>query len=1286
MAKILNVFYGADNLPYKDKERTVHFPIVGNAFQGASDTTEIRFYFDRIGEPNTSWVAVSKLPNGKIGSKVLQVEEDTTLEEEYALLKLSSFYTQYKGDLFISLQGYNGEVQVEYDESSELYTIKGTPTIQATGSIKLAINYATQFVGSGEESNADLQSMLSLLGTKLNIGSGIVVLTDLANTDLSSYSNGQLIYDKTTDAYYIKTNSSPYYQLANNNGLLGNKGALIRFFGLTDSITLQEIYDLIGANRYASLNVDGIEYLVIMSVNNSIKAYDLLEKKLYDYTDAPQDTFADVLNEPATTFVEHISIANRIYGTDANARETTIPYSVNVVKNGIVQRGSDGQINVPTNPAYAYNAASKNYVDSNYGKKVQLTIDNDTFVLTVKLLNNNDVVISQANVDLPLESIVVSAQYYDTYTYDGVTYTKVLVIVLATTDNPIIAPVGDLVSGLVSETTFNNAVAQLQTNINKCVQQTNTANVVYGTNNVGTQTTIRYGTSVSANGLVQRDALGQINVSATPSSNSNATSKQYVDTFGRTLEFSIDNSTYVMTFKLKDNNGNVISTQTIDLPLETMVVDGSYDNTTESLVLELKNGQTISIPISDLISGLVSETSLATTLQSYYTKAQIDQMVAGFVFADVDDYLSDSSTNPVENRVITDALEAKANVDGNYQTMTVGLANNLDTKVVQNDQDAYNFRTAGGSLEIGDTCKVKSIVGGSLGFNQLILDGDFATLGNWYTTSEASRSVSNNTMTITVNSDFGTDKIKAFLIQDNLNINKLHKHFVSFEITANTATNSCRIRQPFLTNWFNVGTTKQVISYIDIGSSSNQDNTFQVQGVAILAGTVFTIKNVMCIDLTAMFGSTIADYIYSLEQATAGAGVAWFKRYFPNTYYAYNAGTLVNVSTSGKKYVGFNQWDEQWENGYLNDTTGAEIVANSTLRSKNYIPVLPNTTYTFDKTNSPSTYTWKAVCFSTNAINNVVGVYSGSFYGSNTFTTPSNCQYIRFYIASNNLASYSNDICLHFHYDGERDGEYEPYESNEYALSPVELRGIAKKDAQGNLYFDGDSYTPDGKVVRKYGIVDLGTLTWERAQWSGANYHFNSQGIIGLVNTSRVNISCARFVAVGRTHVIEVGNVDNVITIRTSSSTLSGLIEIRCDTYETAVAFKQAMSGVYLVYELATETEETTDTYQETQQVDNWGTEQYLPPESDTRPCEVPVGHDTDYLLDLKSKLEIMPDSPSADGDYVVHSESSVNTYVALGAWLSSNGWIKLTDISGYDAEKTQTLKNVNGTLTWVDD
>ena len=168
--KILQVFYGKDGLPYKDKDRQVHFPIAGTGFLGASNTTKIKFYYDELDNlDETSWVAVSKLPNGKVGSRVLESYLDEELNEHYALLELDNYYTQYKGDVFISLQGYQGGVDFDYDEENSQYEIHGTPTIAATGSIKFTINYANQFVGSGETDNINFQRILAALGTKLGM-------------------------------------------------------------------------------------------------------------------------------------------------------------------------------------------------------------------------------------------------------------------------------------------------------------------------------------------------------------------------------------------------------------------------------------------------------------------------------------------------------------------------------------------------------------------------------------------------------------------------------------------------------------------------------------------------------------------------------------------------------------------------------------------------------------------------------------------------------------------------------------------------------------------------------------------------------------------------------------------------------------------------------------------------------------------------------------------------------------------------------------------------------------
>jgi len=85
---------------------------------------------------------------------------------------------------------------------------------------------------------------------------------------------------------------------------------------------------------------------------------------------------------------------------------------------------------------------------------------------------------------------------------------------------------------------------------------------------------------------------------------------------GSKIDLSINSSTYVMTLKLKDKNNNDISTDSIDLPLETMVVGARYDSTTKEIVLTLKNGQEVRFSVADLVSGLQTEITENNKLSS----------------------------------------------------------------------------------------------------------------------------------------------------------------------------------------------------------------------------------------------------------------------------------------------------------------------------------------------------------------------------------------------------------------------------------------------------------------------------------------------------------------------------------------------------------------------------------------------------------------------------------------------------------------------------------------------
>ena len=118
--------------------------------------------------------------------------------------------------------------------------------------------------------------------------------------------------------------------------------------------------------------------------------------------------------------------------------------------------------------------------------------------------------------------------------------------------------------------------------------------------------------SIQKNGTT----LDTFSANATTNKTVNITVPVATDYLG-SFDLSIDSSTYVMTLQGKDGAGNNKGTaQTIDLPLETMVVNGSYDSTNQKIVLTLKNGTTVDIPIGALINGLQEEITSTNKLSA----------------------------------------------------------------------------------------------------------------------------------------------------------------------------------------------------------------------------------------------------------------------------------------------------------------------------------------------------------------------------------------------------------------------------------------------------------------------------------------------------------------------------------------------------------------------------------------------------------------------------------------------------------------------------------------------
>lgn len=76
---------------------------------------------------------------------------------------------------------------------------------------------------------------------------------------------------------------------------------------------------------------------------------------------------------------------------------------------------------------------------------------------------------------------------------------------------------------------------------------------------------------------------------------------------GAGVRFSMDPQTYIVTFEVLDINGNVLSSGSLDLPLENVVIGCTYNETTHKIEITLQNGTKTEIPVADLVNGLVTE-------------------------------------------------------------------------------------------------------------------------------------------------------------------------------------------------------------------------------------------------------------------------------------------------------------------------------------------------------------------------------------------------------------------------------------------------------------------------------------------------------------------------------------------------------------------------------------------------------------------------------------------------------------------------------------------------------
>lgn len=183
--------------------------------------------------------------------------------------------------------------------------------------------------------------------------------------------------------------------------------------------------------------------------------------------------------------------------------------------------------------------------------------------------------------------------------------------------------------------------------------------------------------------------------------------------------------------------------------------------------------------------------------------------------------------------------------------------------------------------------------------------------------------------------------------------------------------------------------------------------------------------------------------------------------------YHYVSGTKSTVSASRLKSVGKNLFDGEVELGTILGSTGEPSTSSACVRTKNFVPVKPNTTYRISNDKGYSTENAFAYDYNKN--------YIGRFTGSGPFTTGATTHYIKWRTRGN-----KNDLTVKFQLEkGNQATPYEPYiESTQYITAKDEEGNIAELRSLPNGTKDEVDVT-GGKVTQRIGVktsVPSGTV------------------------------------------------------------------------------------------------------------------------------------------------------------------------------------------------------------------
>lgn len=313
-------------------------------------------------------------------------------------------------------------------------------------------------------------------------------------------------------------------------------------------------------------------------------------------------------------------------------------------------------------------------------------------------------------------------------------------------------------------------------------------------------------------------------------------------------------------------------------------------------------------------------------------------------------------------------------------------------------------------------------------------------------------------------------------------------------------------------------------------------------------------------DLTAMFGS-------GNEPST----VEEFEAIFPNNYYPYNVGEIVSAGTEEVVEQGknlFDYTDKTYHGANVNKVENGIVYTKGLTTTVLNIPTIAENKYTLSFKVKSNAANQGGLRWSLQKGKNTSYAHDSSLIKLEVgYTANTEYQAVATFVATTDFVSLCTIVGMVYDVQlelGDTATDYSPFYQTEYPI-PEAIRNLPGYGWSAGTAKNWVDYE-NKKYVQCVNSVDLGTLTWT----AGESVSFKTHHLAGQKLTKSYSIApnfiCPKYST--KTQNESWGKTS--ITGISATSNVNGYIYVNDTSYADADAFKQAMQGVMLYYELET--------------------------------------------------------------------------------------------------------------------